>query len=74
MSLFFLLTFLLFVRLARPVDSPGWMRQVFMMTTYLGALLSKEPAPVLPALAAAHFGLAGLYEHQGRDAEAGAEY
>jgi tetratricopeptide (TPR) repeat protein len=58
LSFFFLLTFLLYLRLARREreSSPAALSYIVILLTYTLALLSKEPAMVLPALAI-------VYEH-----------
>src|SRR5690242_19851439 len=52
LSLFFLLTFLLYLRLPgpQPPNRRYWLSYAFMLLTYGLALLSKEQALVLPAL------------------------
>lgn len=58
LSFFFLLTFLLYLRLAddEQKSRPSWLPYVFVLVAYGLALLSKEQALVLPALAI-------VYEH-----------
>ena len=68
LSLFFLLTFLLYLHLGDTTSEapPPWLRYALMLIAYGLALLSKEQALVLPALAL-------VYEHfyrPGRDAAA----
>jgi Tfp pilus assembly protein PilF len=65
LSLFFLLTFLLYLRLpdTPPQDPRKWLPYAFMLLAYCLALLSKEQALVLPALAI-------VYEHFYRDGAA----
>src|SRR3984957_2002658 len=62
LGFFFLLTFLCYLRLERedPARGASWKSCAPMLVTYVLALLSKEQALVLPALAAA-------YEHFYRD-------
>jgi len=52
LSVFFLLTFLLYLRLAEPdsTAAPSWRSYIPILITYLFCLLSKEQALVLPAL------------------------
>jgi protein O-mannosyl-transferase len=65
LSFFFLLTFLLYLRLAERAREAGysWLPYIFMLSAYALALLSKEQALVLPALAI-------VYEHFYRPGQA----
>jgi Tfp pilus assembly protein PilF len=58
LSFFFLLTFLLYLRLGdtQPQSTPSWLSSIPVLVAYCLALLSKEQALVLPALAV-------VYEH-----------
>lgn len=52
LSVFFLLTFLLYLRLSEPESgaAPSWLSYIPILIAYLFCLLSKEQALVLPAL------------------------
>jgi protein O-mannosyl-transferase len=71
LSLFFLLTFLLYLRLPgpQPPNRRYWLSYAFMLLTYGLALLSKEQALVLPALIIVyeHFYRAGSATRQFRE-------
>ena len=69
LSFFFLLTFLLYLRLVntRNATSCSWLSYLFMVSVYALALLSKEQALVLPALAI-------VYEHFYRTGQATAQF
>jgi Tfp pilus assembly protein PilF len=56
LSFFFLLTFLLYLRLGQkePQRADSWWRRSAILLSYLGALLSKEQALMLPLLAIAY--------------------
>lgn len=51
---FFLLTFVCYLRATRASDGKSWIWQVAAVASYLCALLSKEPAMMLPLLAVAY--------------------
>jgi Tfp pilus assembly protein PilF len=69
LSFFFLLTFLLYLRLADtgPPTAPSWLSYILMLLSYGLGLLSKEQAVVLPALAI-------VYEHFYRPGRATSQF